>query len=137
MANNDCEATYSGCTHSARQTITEHIETDVRVRLGIAPADAEWRDEQCARALSNLPTHDQDEEVVTRMQEYVAYLAPPEPPGPPQHGDTKGLPKRQEAPALPIACRGSAVLAPIGRGAMALKVGRGGSGRPRSAGTSS
>jgi len=49
LENNDCEATYSGCTHSARQVVSEHIETDVRVRLGIAPADQEWRDEQCPR----------------------------------------------------------------------------------------
>ena len=49
LENNDCEATYSGCTHSARQVVAEHIETDVRVRLGIAPADQEWRDEQCPR----------------------------------------------------------------------------------------
>ena len=46
---NDCEHTYSGCTHSARQVMSEHIETDVRVRLGIAPADQDWRDEQCPR----------------------------------------------------------------------------------------
>ena len=31
------------------QVVSEHIETDVRVRLGIAPADQEWRDEQCPR----------------------------------------------------------------------------------------
>ena len=49
MLNNDCEATYSGCTHSARTQMHEHIETDVRVRLGIAPADADWRDDQCPR----------------------------------------------------------------------------------------
>ena len=94
MENHDCEATYSGCTHSARQvrksrarhaaclapmatprlpparplltvfasasafacacvrvwqTVSEHIETDVRMRLGITPADQEWRDEQCPR----------------------------------------------------------------------------------------
>lgn len=46
---NDCESTYSGCTHSARQVMTEHIETDVRVRLGIAPADQEWREDQVPR----------------------------------------------------------------------------------------
>jgi len=49
VENHDCEATYSGCTHSARQVVSEHIETDVRMRLGIAPADQEWRDEQCPR----------------------------------------------------------------------------------------
>jgi hypothetical protein len=42
----DSEATYSGCTHSARQVMSEHIETDVRVRLGIAPADQDWREDQ-------------------------------------------------------------------------------------------
>ena len=31
------------------QASNEHIETDVRVRLGITPADQEWRDEQCPR----------------------------------------------------------------------------------------
>ena len=38
----------------------------------------EWRDEQCARALSQLPSnnHEHDPEVVERMQEYVALLAP-------------------------------------------------------------
>lgn len=35
--------------HRASQVISEHIETDVRVRLGIAPADQEWREEQCPR----------------------------------------------------------------------------------------
>ena len=50
LENNDCEATYSGCTHSARQmNVSEHIETDVRLRLGITPADQDWRDEQCPR----------------------------------------------------------------------------------------
>jgi len=49
MDGNDCEATYSGCTHSARQVLSEHIETDVRVRLGIAPADTDWRDDQVPR----------------------------------------------------------------------------------------
>ena len=33
-----------------RQVMTEHIETDVRVRLGIAPADAEWREDQVPRS---------------------------------------------------------------------------------------
>lgn len=39
----------------------------------------EWRDEQSARALSSLPSAEQDPEVVARMQEYVALLAPDEP----------------------------------------------------------
>ena len=37
----------------------------------------EWRDEQCDRALQNLPSNcEQDPELVERMQEYVALLAP-------------------------------------------------------------
>lgn len=46
---NDCEATYSGNTHSKRVMAFEHMETDLRSRLDIAPADTEWRDDQLPR----------------------------------------------------------------------------------------
>jgi len=46
---NDCEATYSGNTHSKKSNVFEHMETDLRSRLDIAPADTEWRDDQCPR----------------------------------------------------------------------------------------
>lgn len=49
LSGQDCEQTYSGCTHSARQVMTEHIETDLRTRLGIAPADTDWREDQVPR----------------------------------------------------------------------------------------
>ena len=37
----------------------------------------EWREERCARALSALPSSEQDPVIVERMREYVALLAPP------------------------------------------------------------
>jgi hypothetical protein len=46
---NDCEATYSGNTHSKKSNVFEHMETDLRSRLDIAPADTEWRDDQLPR----------------------------------------------------------------------------------------
>ena len=46
---NDCEATYSGNTHSKKQFVMEHMETDLRSRLDIAPANPEWRDDQLPR----------------------------------------------------------------------------------------
>lgn len=46
---NDCEATYSGNTHNKRSMVFEHMETDLRSRLDIAPADTEWRDDQLPR----------------------------------------------------------------------------------------
>ena len=46
---NDCEATYSGNTHSKRVMAFEHMETDLRSRLDIATADTEWRDDQLPR----------------------------------------------------------------------------------------
>lgn len=41
----DDEAAYSGLTHGMAAP-TEHLETDVRTRLGIAVADADWEPEQ-------------------------------------------------------------------------------------------
>ena len=73
---NDCEETYSGNTHHKRSAVFEHMETDLRSRLDIAPgafaclehqfsrhwplaksafdgrrvaADAEWREDQLPR----------------------------------------------------------------------------------------
>ena len=46
---NDCEATYSGNTHHKNQAFFEHMETDLRSRLDIAPADTEWREDQLPR----------------------------------------------------------------------------------------
>lgn len=46
---NDCEATYSGNTHHKSVAVFEHLETDLRSRLDIAPADAEWREDQLPR----------------------------------------------------------------------------------------
>ena len=37
LDSNDCEATYSGNTHHKRAAMLEHIETDLRSRLDIAP----------------------------------------------------------------------------------------------------
>ena len=41
----DDEVTYSGCTHGMSAP-SEHLETDVRTRLGIAKADSDWGAEQ-------------------------------------------------------------------------------------------
>jgi len=49
LDSNDCAATYSGNTHSKRDFVFEHLETDLRSRLDIAPADTEWRDDQLPR----------------------------------------------------------------------------------------
>jgi len=50
LRTNTCQLTLrSVLPRCVRQVISEHIETDVRVRLGIAPADQEWREEQCPR----------------------------------------------------------------------------------------
>ena len=49
LDSNDCEATYSGNTHHKKQAVFEHMETDLRSRLDIAPADSEWRDDQLPR----------------------------------------------------------------------------------------
>ena len=46
---NDCEQTYSGNTHHKGSGVSEHMETDLRSRLDIAPADTEWRDDQLPR----------------------------------------------------------------------------------------
>ena len=43
---NDCEATYSGNTHHRGSSVFEHMETDLRSRLDIAPAEMEWREDQ-------------------------------------------------------------------------------------------
>ena len=49
LDSNDCAATYSGNTHHKRCHALEHLETDLRSRLDIAPADAEWREDQLPR----------------------------------------------------------------------------------------
>ena len=49
LDSNDCEQTYSGNTHGRRVFNMEHMETDLRARLEIAPRDAEWRDDQLPR----------------------------------------------------------------------------------------
>ena len=41
IINDDCEATYSGNTHGGRVP-AEHIQNDVRNRVGIAAADPGW-----------------------------------------------------------------------------------------------
>ena len=46
---NDCEATYSGNTHHRGSSVFEHMETDLRSRLDIAPAEMEWREDQLPR----------------------------------------------------------------------------------------
>jgi len=46
---NDCEATYSGNTHHKKSFVFEHMETDLRSRLDIAPAEPEWREDQLPR----------------------------------------------------------------------------------------
>ena len=45
IENQDCEATFSGNTHGA-SVPTEHIQTDVRNRVGIAAADPDWMPSQ-------------------------------------------------------------------------------------------
>jgi len=49
MDSNDCQATYSGNTHNKKSFAFEHMESDLRSRLDIAPADTEWREEQLPR----------------------------------------------------------------------------------------
>jgi len=49
LDSNDCAATYSGNTHHKGSNLFEHMETDLRSRLDIAPADAAWRDDQLPR----------------------------------------------------------------------------------------
>ena len=44
-ANDDCEATYSGNTHGTKVP-AEHLENDVRNRVGIAAADPGWMPSQ-------------------------------------------------------------------------------------------
>lgn len=46
LDSNDCQATYSGNTHHKRSAVLEHMETDLRSRLDIAPAEMEWREDQ-------------------------------------------------------------------------------------------
>ena len=46
LDSNDSVVTYSGNTHSKKQTVVEHMETDLRARLSIAPADPGWREDQ-------------------------------------------------------------------------------------------
>ena len=49
-ANDDAKA-YSGGTHSGGASIPgEHLETDLRTRLGLAAADPEWRPGQLQQA---------------------------------------------------------------------------------------
>jgi len=45
----DSEAAYSGLTHGG-EVPSEHLETDVRTRLGIAAADPDWRPNQLQEA---------------------------------------------------------------------------------------
>jgi len=45
----DSEAAYSGLTHGG-EVPSEHLETDVRTRLGIAVADPDWRPNQLQEA---------------------------------------------------------------------------------------
>jgi len=51
LDSNDCEATYSGNTHGKRVYMMEHMESDLRSRLEIAPRSDnwEWRDDQLPR----------------------------------------------------------------------------------------
>jgi hypothetical protein len=51
LESNDSEATYSGNTHGKKAYNMEHIETDLRARLEIAPRfdNQEWRDDQLPR----------------------------------------------------------------------------------------
>ena len=48
----DSEAAYSGLTHGGSEDAmpTEHLETDLRTRLGIAVADPDWRPAQLQEA---------------------------------------------------------------------------------------
>ena len=45
VVNDDCEATYSGNTHGSKVP-AEHLENDVRNRVGIAAADPGWMPSQ-------------------------------------------------------------------------------------------
>jgi hypothetical protein len=49
LDSNDCEATYSGNTHSKKVFMVEHMESDLRSRLSIAPVGPDWRDDQLPR----------------------------------------------------------------------------------------
>mmetsp|Transcript_47317 Transcript_47317/g.94360 ORF Transcript_47317/g.94360 Transcript_47317/m.94360 type:complete len:247 (-) Transcript_47317:490-1230(-) len=49
LDSNDSQATYSGNTLSKKVFTVEHMETDLRSRLSIAPQDHEWREDQCPR----------------------------------------------------------------------------------------
>ena len=75
------------CARAQDETLLHQLENQLS---GLDPAVGarlltecrfrdEWRDEQVARALSSLPSSEQDPEMVQRMQEYVALLAPDEP----------------------------------------------------------
>ena len=50
----DSEAAYSGLTHGP-DVPTEHLETDVRTRMGIAVADPAWRPQQLQEAWAPEP----------------------------------------------------------------------------------
>ena len=45
----DSQAAYSGYTHGSAE-LTEHLETDLRTRLGIATADPGWQPKQLQQA---------------------------------------------------------------------------------------
>ena len=45
-ANGDSQLCFSGKTHTVTRVPSEHLESDVRTRLGLAKADPEWRPEQ-------------------------------------------------------------------------------------------
>jgi hypothetical protein len=49
MDSSDCEATYSGNTHHKKSAVFEHMESDLRARLDIAPPEMEWREDQLPR----------------------------------------------------------------------------------------
>ena len=50
----DSQAAYSGYTHGG-DVPTEHLETDVRTRMGIATADPDWRPKQLQEAWAPEP----------------------------------------------------------------------------------
>jgi len=57
LDSNDNQATYSGNTHGKQAYAVEHMETDLRSRLEIAPVNAEWRDDQLPREWVPTKSH--------------------------------------------------------------------------------
>jgi len=63
----DDQATYSGYTHGANLP-AEHLETDVRTRMGIGTADPSWRPQQLQEAWAPEPAALADRLVALRAR---------------------------------------------------------------------